>query len=143
MHVKIENWWDFCQIRQNFQVRNEKNINNWGTGFIGANLVKSLANRKGLEVTATHFSRPPVQVDGVNWVRVDLTERESVNNLFETNWDCVIQAAAVTSGISDVTTRPHIHVTDNAIMNSLLFSAAWSTNVGHVIFFMLHNLCRQ
>ena len=41
----------------------------------------------------------------------------------------------MTSGISDVTTRPHIHVTDNAIMNSLLFSAAWSTNVGHVIFF--------
>src|SRR5581483_4899486 len=49
--------------------------------------------------------------------------------------DIVIQAAAVTSGSGEIVTRPHIHVTDNAVMNALLFRACLEHAVQHVIFF--------
>ena len=49
--------------------------------------------------------------------------------------DVIIQAAATTSGIRDTTLRPHIHIADNAVMNSLIFRAAHDRKVGHVVFF--------
>ena len=49
--------------------------------------------------------------------------------------DIVIQAAATTSGVKDIVTRPYIHVTDNALMNSLLFRSAHEAKVLHFIFF--------
>ena len=49
--------------------------------------------------------------------------------------DVIIQAAASTSGVRDIINSPHIHVTDNVIMNSLLFQAAQKANVSHFIFF--------
>ena len=42
--------------------------------------------------------------------------------------------AAVTSGAKDIIERPYIHVTDNAIMNSLLLQSAFENNVSHFIF---------
>ena len=51
------------------------------------------------------------------------------------NVDVVIQAAATTSGSKDIVARPYIHVTDNAVMNSLLFRAAFEKKVKHLIFF--------
>jgi nucleoside-diphosphate-sugar epimerase len=49
--------------------------------------------------------------------------------------DVVVQAAATTSGVKDIVGRPHVHVTDNAVMNSLLFREAHELGVGHVVFF--------
>jgi len=49
--------------------------------------------------------------------------------------DIIVQAAAVTSGSKDILTQPYIHVTDNAIMNSLIFKAAFKYKIKHVIFF--------
>jgi len=49
--------------------------------------------------------------------------------------DTIIQAGATTSGAKDIITKPYIHVTDNAVMNSNLFRAAFEHNVKHVIFF--------
>jgi nucleoside-diphosphate-sugar epimerase len=47
----------------------------------------------------------------------------------------LVQAAATTSGSKDIVHRPHIHVTDNAVMNSLLLRAAFEKKVEHVVFF--------
>ncbi|MDA1277808.1 MAG: NAD-dependent epimerase/dehydratase family protein, partial [Verrucomicrobia bacterium] len=49
--------------------------------------------------------------------------------------DIVIQAAATTSGAKDIVSRPHIHVTDNAVMNSLLFRSAFEHKVRRFLFF--------
>ena len=48
--------------------------------------------------------------------------------------DIVIQLAATTSGAKDIVTRPHIHVTDNALMNSLILRESYEQGVEHLIF---------
>ena len=49
--------------------------------------------------------------------------------------DIIIQAAATTSGSKDIVEKPMLHVTDNLIMNSLIFRKAYEKKVNHVIFF--------
>ena len=46
----------------------------------------------------------------------------------------VLQFAATTSGAKDITTKPFIHVTDNAVMNSLFLRSAYENNVEHFVF---------
>ena len=104
------------------------------TGFIGRNAVERLARRDDLEVHAVRFNRPEYQVRGVTWHRADLREVDAVNELV-TGMDVIVQAAATTSGAKDIVSRPYIHVTDNAVMNSLLLRAAFDHRVGHFVFF--------
>lgn len=106
-----------------------------GTGFIGRNLVIDFSVKKNTQVFSTHFSRKAPDIPNVTWIKTDLTKKHNVENLFSQQFDVVIQAAAVTSGISDVVNRPHIHVSDNAVMNSFIFPAVWASNVEHFIFF--------
>ena len=108
-----------------------------GTGFIGRNLVERLSARPDLDVSATCFSRqPPASptADGVAWVHADLTDRRAVDEVIA-GQDVVIQAAAVTTGINDTVTQPHIHVTDNAVMNSLIVRACHQQRVRQMVFF--------
>jgi nucleoside-diphosphate-sugar epimerase len=49
--------------------------------------------------------------------------------------EIVIHAAAVTSGARDITERPYIHVTDNAVMTSYLLRACHDHAVKHFVFF--------
>lgn len=105
------------------------------TGFIGRNLLEHYADKDGVEVHAVHFRRPALARAGVTWHRVDLTRADAVDALMAQGFDIVIQAAATTSGAGDIVGRPHIHVTDNAVMNSLLFRAAHDYAVGHMVFF--------
>jgi len=104
------------------------------TGFIGRNVTESLAKRSDLDVHAVRFQRPEFACPNVTWHRADLRQPSEVDELLR-GVDVVIQAAATTSGSRDIVSRPHIHVTDNAVMNSLLFRAAFERDVSHVIFF--------
>ncbi len=104
------------------------------TGFVGRNMVEALVRRGDLAVRAVHHSRPPFDVPGVEWVRADLTSRADVTRALE-GAEIVVQAAATTSGAADIVTRPYLHVTDNAVMNALLFQAAHDLGVDHVVFF--------
>ncbi len=70
----------------------------------------------------------------MRWIKADLTKIEDIERVIE-GVDIIIQAAATTSGSKDIVSRPYIHVTDNAVMNSLLFRAAFERKVKHVIFF--------
>lgn len=103
------------------------------TGFIGRNLVEALALRDDFEVHAVHFTRPPYDVPGVRWSRADLRNPDDVARVM-TGVDVAVHAAAVTSGSKQVIARPHIHVTDNAVMTALLLRAAYDLEVGHFLF---------
>lgn len=104
------------------------------TGFIGRNLTEQLSKRADLEVHAVRFQRPEYHCSNVIWHKADLRRPEDIERVIK-NMDIIVQAAATTSGSKDIVTRPFIHVTDNAVMNSYLFRAAYEHKVKHVIFF--------
>ncbi|MGF1621998.1 MAG: NAD-dependent epimerase/dehydratase family protein [Rhodomicrobiaceae bacterium] len=104
------------------------------TGFIGRNLVEHFRQREADEIIAVAHRRPPFELAGVKWVQADLRDAKAVNEVVR-NADIVIQAAATTSGAKDITSKPFIHVTDNAVMNSLLLRAAYENAVRHFVFF--------
>jgi len=108
-----------------------------GTGFIGRNLVEKFSLNEKFKVVATNFSKNPPNIDNVTWIHADLTKKDDVDKVFhaQSNYDVVIQAAASTSGIMDTFNRPDFHVTDNAIMNSLILRAINNLSVEHFIFF--------
>ena len=98
------------------------------TGFIGRNTAEALARRADLAVTGVYNRRPPFQCPGLSWVKADLTRADDVARIVS-GADVIVQAAATTSGIRDTTLRPHIHIADNAVMNSLIFRAAHDRKV--------------
>jgi GDP-L-fucose synthase len=104
------------------------------TGFIGRNLVEHYSKLGNYDVHAVHFNRPSFELPNVTWHRADLRDPNDIERVIQ-GVDIIIQAAATTSGSKDIVTRPFIHVTDNAVMNSYLFRAAHEHNVKHVIFF--------
>lgn len=104
------------------------------TGFIGRNLTEHFAQQAGFEVDAVRFTRPPFPCAGVTWHQADLRGPSDVARVLH-GMDVVIQAAATTSGSRDIVERPYIHVTDNAIMNSLLLRQAFENGVQHFVFF--------
>lgn len=103
------------------------------SGFIGRNIAERLAKRNDMRVFGTYFNTKP-DIKGVSLIRVDLTKEEEVGNAISGK-DIVIQAAAVTSGAKDILEKPYLHVTDNAIMNSLIFKSCFDHKVRHVVFF--------
>jgi nucleoside-diphosphate-sugar epimerase len=106
------------------------------TGFMGRNIAEYFV-KKGHEVygVANLLSSNKIFPESVPVTRADLTSKTGVNYVFEgSKYDIVIQAAAVTSGSKDITERPYIHVTDNAIMNSLILRACYDYNVKHFVF---------
>lgn len=104
------------------------------TGFIGRNLTERLAQRSDLDVHAIHFSRPAYDCPGVTWHQADLRNHGDVTRVVS-DTDIIIQAAATTSGSRSARERPYIHVTDNAVMNSLLLRQAFESRIKHFIFF--------
>lgn len=104
------------------------------TGFVGRNMTEYFARSGKYDIHAVRFTRPEYACNGVTWHKADLRHPETVEKLLK-GMDIIIQAAATTSGAKDIVTRPFIHVTDNAVMNSYLFRAAFEHKVKHVIFF--------
>jgi GDP-L-fucose synthase len=104
------------------------------TGFIGRNITEQLSKRNDLDVHAVRFNRPEYQCANVTWHQADLRRPDDVERVMQ-GVDIIIQAAATTSGSKDIVSRPYIHVTDNAVMNSLLFRSAFEHKVQQVIFF--------
>jgi GDP-L-fucose synthase len=104
------------------------------TGFIGRNIAESFAKNDNYEVIGVHNKRPTYDCSNLQWVKADLTKVEDIRRVVK-GVDVIIQAAATTSGSKDIVARPYIHVTDNAVMNSLLFREAFDHKVKHVIFF--------
>lgn len=107
-----------------------------GTGFVGRNMVEYFSEKPGVDVHAVFNVRTGYDLKNVTWHRADLTQKSDVDKLItKVRPDRIIQAAATTSGSKDIVSRPYIHVTDNAVMNSYVFRAAAEHHVRHVIFF--------
>ena len=104
------------------------------SGFIGHNLVEFFALLPDYDVYGTYFNSKPPAIDGVVMRKADLTRREEMDSVLA-GMDIVVQAAAVTSGSKDIHTRPYIHITDNAVMNSLLFRSAFENAIPHLVMF--------
>lgn len=108
------------------------------TGFIGRNIIEKLSLKDDLKIFGTYFKTQPDNLLSkkrrISLIKVDLTQKKEVDKVVRGK-DIIIQAAAVTSGAKDILTKPYIHVTDNAIMNSLIFRAAFENKVKHVVFF--------
>lgn len=99
-----------------------------GTGFIGRNMIERFSSEH--QVVAVDHIKPRFDHDDVKWICADLRKPFDF-----TGYDVVIHAAATTSGSKDIVNTPAIHVTDNAIMGSLIFRACAEAGVKHVIFF--------
>jgi nucleoside-diphosphate-sugar epimerase len=104
------------------------------TGFVGRNIAERFAKSGKYEVHAVRFNRPEFPLPNTTWHQCDLRDPASVEKLVKGK-DIIIQAAATTSGSKDIVTKPFIHVTDNAVMNSLLFRSAFEARAKHVVFF--------
>lgn len=105
------------------------------TGFIGRNLAEFYANKKNVEVHGTYYDSKPLKNKNIKMIKCDLTNKAEVDKLLKPGYDILIQAAATTSGAKEIVNKPYYHVTDNALMNSLIFRSAFEYNIGHVIFF--------
>ena len=108
------------------------------TGFIGRNILERLAERPDLDVTGVVHRTAPAGAltthHGIRLVEADLTNKDDVARVLR-GQEVLIQAAAVTTGSKDLITQPYIHVTDNAVMNSLLFRESLEQKLRHVVFF--------
>lgn len=106
-------------------------------GFIGTNLIQFYSERPDYEVYATvHTHEPQVKPENVTFYRVDLINKEEVNNLFDIIQPniCII-AAANTSSSKDVIEHPYYHLTDNVSMNAFILEACHVAKVSKVIYF--------
>ncbi|MCH7552045.1 NAD(P)-dependent oxidoreductase [Patescibacteria group bacterium] len=104
------------------------------TGFIGKNMAEYFAALPNFEVYGTYWQAEPLENPNIHMIEADLTNKEDVDKAVQGK-DIIIQAAATTSGAKDIVEKPYYHVTDNAIMNSLLFRSAFEHKVSHVLFF--------
>lgn len=104
------------------------------SGFIGRNLAEHFLAEREFEVFGTFLNSPSWSAPNFQMVRADLTRKEDVERVVS-GMDIIIQAAATTSGAKEIVTKPYYHVTDNAVMNSLIFRAAFEQQVSQVIFF--------
>ncbi|MCX6778609.1 MAG: NAD-dependent epimerase/dehydratase family protein [Candidatus Magasanikbacteria bacterium] len=108
-----------------------------GNGFIGSTFVDFFASNPECEVYATkHLNSNYCKNVKATYLQVDLRLKDDVQRLFDqARPDVVIHAAAVTTGSKDDIERPYLHVTDNTIINALVFEACHIFKVKHCIFF--------
>ena len=108
------------------------------TGFIGRNILEHLLRKAEYDIYGTYFRTPLpaslLNATSAHLIKVDLTDKAQVDRIIK-GVDIVIQAAATTSGAKDIVTKPYYHVTDNAVMNSLIFRSCFEHRVNHVVFF--------
>lgn len=103
------------------------------TGFIGRNMAEYFAKDEEFRVYGTYLRSKPLNNRKIRMIKTELTDRKNVNKAIKGK-DIIIQAAAATSGAKDTVKRPHYHVTDNAVMNALIFRAAFDYKVSRLVF---------
>jgi len=105
------------------------------TGFMGKNIAEFFSSLGDYEVYGVANKRTFQNWPGEKFYNEDLTTQAGVDAAFnDIKFDIVIQAAATTSGSKDIVERPYLHVTDNAVMNSLILQACYDYNVEHFLF---------
>ena len=105
------------------------------SGFIGINLTNYfLSKQSEYDVTLVEHETPLDFVgDYAQVIKGDLRNPEFVKKALS-GIDIVLQFAATTSGSKVIVNTPHVHVTDNAVMNSLILREAYEQSIEHVVF---------
>lgn len=104
------------------------------SGFIGQNLMNYFSKLEEFQVTGiVHTSKIPNPMKNQTFIRGDLRDKNFVNEVCK-NKDIILQFAATTSGSNDIVNQPHLHVTDNAIINSLVLRASYEFGIKKFIF---------
>ena len=103
------------------------------SGFIGKNLIDFFAKKKNFRFLVHIIKKNTIIIKMLNILSVICLKKNQVERALKGK-DIVIIAAATTSGAKDIIERPYIHVTDNAIMNSVITRAAFNNKCKHVIF---------
>lgn len=105
------------------------------SGFIGRNVAEYFAALGDkYEVRGAYLKSPPPDDARIEKVKADLTDKNDVARVMD-GVDIVIQAAATTSGVKDIVGKPYYHVTDNTVMNALIFREAFERKIPRVVFF--------
>lgn len=107
------------------------------SGFMGINIANRFLKNKEYSVYGVGNSRDVFNSrDYEAFFSCDLTTKVGIDHVFSQgiHYDVVIQAAATTSGSKDIIERPYLHVTDNAVMNSLILQACYDHSTGHLLF---------
>ncbi len=102
------------------------------SGFIGKNLTEKLKKNNTL-LFGTYFQSKPKKNKNIKYIKANLTNKKDVNKVMK-GMDIVIQAAAVTGGIKDAKKNPVKYISDNAIMNSIIFESVYKNKIKHFIF---------
>ena len=108
-----------------------------GAGFHGRNAIEYFLNTGKYDIKATwHRNADATEFynGDVEWIQADLTKPWDVKRAFYRGVDIILQYAAVSTNLKDAFEKPYLHVTDNAVMNSLIFKQAYEEKVEHVIF---------
>ena len=108
-----------------------------GAGFHGRNAIEYFLNTGKYDIKATwHRNADATEFynGDVEWIQADLTKPWDVKRAFYRGFDIILQYAAVSTNLKDAFEKPYLHVTDNAVMNSLIFKQAYEEKVEHVIF---------
>jgi GDP-L-fucose synthase len=104
-----------------------------GAGFVGANLIKRLAEM-GANVRSTlHKKQAVIKDDRIEYVQCDLQKPEDCARVCQ-DMDYVFLCAANTSGAAVMEMTPLVHLTPNLIMNALMLEAAYAAGVKKVLF---------
>ncbi|MDA9816101.1 NAD-dependent epimerase/dehydratase family protein [Alphaproteobacteria bacterium] len=104
------------------------------SGFIGQNLMNYFSKIEEFEVTGiVHTSKISNPLKNQTFIRGDLRDTNFVNEVCK-NKDIILQFAATTSGSNDIVNQPHLHVTDNALINSLVLRASHELGIKKLIF---------
>ena len=103
------------------------------TGFIGKNLIEYFEKKKEFAIYGTYYKTKFIKSKNTKFIKCNLLSSIQVSKVLK-NKDIVIMAAATTSGAKDIIERPYIHVTDNAIMNSVITRSAFDNHSKHIIF---------
>lgn len=97
------------------------------TGYLGTCLVKNLSS--SFEVTATHFTRQPLSFSYTQWNQLDVTDKKSVERVFEINRPNIVIHCSALASISKCEANPllaekvNIEGTNNIFRASNRFNA--------------------
>jgi len=112
-----------------------------GTGMTGAAVIRQLlAAEPTVQVRATWNRTPPdFNDERLEWVQADLTRRAACQTVVA-GVDGAILAAAVTGGARALTERPETQVTDNLVIDAVLFESLALAGVPRCVFFSTASL---
>ena len=104
-----------------------------GSGFIGTNILQKLSSTN-LNIKSTYYNKKPkILSKNIEYIKVDLTDRASCKRIYQ-DIDCVLMAAAVSSGAKIMDSNPLLHLNDNILMNTIALEESYKQKVKKFIF---------